>query len=809
MISALFLQQSGYADHRASRAPFLSPPLEVYAEQVDSLYAQAMSLMIALACTVFVGGLTTARTGSFGLGVATVSMVLTGAYRVIVVWLYRSRPSRDIGIVAIKVWERRFAVGTLAMSAILGAMCFVGFVWTTDPISHLILDATTVGYASGAVNRNTARRGLALWPVALSLGPLTAGAALHGGFAYEALAALTALYWLATTEIGIHGSERSLRFAIMSRENERLAASLAEQNRRLDAALTNMSHGLCMFNSEGRLALSNRRMRELFDIPEGDSSDGSALADLASERPPVGDCATAAVAKFRTEFARRADQPKVANAMLAFDNGRVISWSKAPTSDGGSVVIFEDVTEREQAEARARFLSSHDSLTGLPNRPSFEQMLRSAIKLCRRYEKTFCLMFIDLDRFKLVNDTLGHSAGDVLLKEAAARLRACIRDSDVVARLGGDEFVVILHDIGEPMKVQTVAEKIAQMLAAPFDIQGHECCVSASIGVAIYPRDATDEDTLLTCADAAMYRVKQEGKNNVRFFSPELTTASIERLVMESELRRAIENSEFVLHYQPKRRIATGEIVGVEALLRWRHPQMGLLAPERFLSVAEETGLIVPIGRWVLHNACQQNQAWRRMGLPDLQMAVNLSPREFVDIELVEAIEGALAQSGMPAELLEIEITESMAISDYRRSEKLIRAVRDMGARVAIDDFGTGHSTMGRLKHLSIDTIKIDRSFVQGMFAEDKDRAIVEAILSLGHALQLNLVGEGVETKEQETFLAAHGCNDFQGYLLARPLPPDIFADFVREYGRARLEGLVQEGIERSTPPGSLAEAVA
>ncbi|HXZ17766.1 MAG TPA: diguanylate cyclase, partial [Roseiarcus sp.] len=503
----------------------MSPPLEIYAEQVDSLYATPLSLVIALACAVFVGWLTTARTGSVALGAATVAMALTGVYRVVVVWLYRSRSPREYGIAGIRAWERRFAVGTLATSAIFGAMCFIGFVGTDDPISHLILDATTIGYASGAVGRNTARRGLALWPVALSLGPLTAGAALHGGFAYEALAALTAFYWLATTEIGIHGSERSLRFALMSRENERLAASLAEQNRRLDAALANMSHGLCMFSSEGRLVLSNRRMRELFDIPEGDSSDGCALADLAGGRSTVGDRTPAAVAKLGKELHRRADQPRVANAMLPLDDGRVISWSKAPTSDAGSVVIFEDVTEREQAEARARYLSTHDSLTGLPNRPSFEQMLQSAVKLSRRYEKTFCLMFVDLDRFKLVNDTLGHSAGDVLLKEAAARLTACLRDSDVVARLGGDEFVVILHDVGASTKVQTVAEKIAEMLAAPFDIQGQECCVTASIGVAIYPTDATDEDTLLTCADAAMYRVKQEGKNNVRFFSPELKTA--------------------------------------------------------------------------------------------------------------------------------------------------------------------------------------------------------------------------------------------------------------------------------------------
>jgi diguanylate cyclase (GGDEF)-like protein len=406
-------------------------------------------------------------------------------------------------------------------------MCFIGFVWTDDPISHLILDATTVGYASGAVTRNTGRRGLALWPVALSLGPLTAGAALHGGFAYQLLAALTAFYWLAVHEIGVHGSERRLRFALMSRENERLAASLARAQPR----------------QARQRSCSTRRSTE------------GRQRDAAARR------------RTRHLMVEGPDQRRGLGRHL---RGRHRA--------------------REQAEARARYLSTHDSLTGLPNRPSFEQMLEAAVKLCRRYEKTFCLMFIDLDRFKLVNDTLGHSAGDVLLKETAARLKACVRDSDIVARLGGDEFVVILHDVGESIEVRTVAEKIGETLAAPVMIHGHECGVSASIGVAIYPQDATDEEALLTRADAAMYRVKQEAKNNVRFFSPELKTPSIERLDIESALRRALENNEFVLHYQPKRRIATGEIVGVEALLRWRHPQMVSSLPIAFLASPRRRG---------------------------------------------------------------------------------------------------------------------------------------------------------------------------------------------------------------------------
>jgi diguanylate cyclase (GGDEF)-like protein len=442
-------------------------------------------------------------------------------------------------------------------------------------------------------------------------------------------------------------------------------------------------------------------------------------------------------------------------------------------------------------------LSTHDSLTGLPNRFMFDELLSNAVQLARLYNKPFGLMFVDLDRFKFVNDTLGHAAGDALLLEIATRLKANLRLSDVVARLGGDEFVVIFHDFVGFVQAEAIALTISEALAEPCSLDGHEYVISASIGLALYPDDASEARALLKCADAAMYQVKREGKNGVRHFTAAIAAPSIQRLDMEAALRHGLERKEFVLHYQLKRAIATQAVSGAEALLRWRHPDLGLLLPDKFICLAEETGLIVPIGRWVIETACRQAESWRRTGLPDFPVAVNLSPRQFADDGLIRVIQHALGVCGTPAKLPEIEITESMAMRDSARSEAIIRQIRALNVRVSIDDFGAGHSSMARLKHLSIDGIKIDRGFVRGIAVDVRDRAIVEAICSLGKALQLEVVGEGVETAEQEALLAELRCDEIQGFLFARPMPAEQIPDFVREYELARL-GKIEESSRRS-----------
>jgi diguanylate cyclase (GGDEF)-like protein len=401
----------------------------------------------------------------------------------------------------------------------------------------------------------------------------------------------------------------------------------------------------------------------------------------------------------------------------------------------------------------------------------FNQMLHFSIETARRYNRKFAVLFIDIDRFKIINDSLGHDAGDSLLVEIGARLRQCLRAGDVVARLGGDEFVAILEQACEPQQVEAAARKLLSVISQPIELCGLECRSTASIGVAMFPSDGEDELTLTKNADMAMYRAKEEGKNGFRFFTSKNAMPSVERLVFEARLRQALERDEFSLHYQPKVDVATNQITGVEALLRWTLPDLGPLQPIQFIPLAEETGLIVPIGRWVLKEACEQNMAWRRQGLPPLSMAVNLSPRQFSDENLLQDIDDALAASGMPPQLLQLEITESMMMQNVGRAIELLDIIRGRGVRLAIDDFGTGYSSMSLMKKFPVDTIKIDRSFVKDLPQDTEDRAIAQAIISMGKALGLTVVAEGVETAEQAEFLRERGCDEMQGYLFGRPVP--------------------------------------
>lgn len=441
---------------------------------------------------------------------------------------------------------------------------------------------------------------------------------------------------------------------------------------------------------------------------------------------------------------------------------------------------FDRADEKNQADERIEYLASHDSLTDLPNRETFNGLLREAIDQAQRHDHRFAVLFIDLDRFKVINDSLGHEAGDLLLLEVASRLRGALRESDVVARLGGDEFVVILDQCGEIDDVQRIATGLLTALAEPMELAGHEYHTTASIGIAMYPANGSDAQTLTKNADMAMYLAKEDGKNGYRFFSKEVKTQSIERLSLESALRRALERAQFSLNYQPKVDMETGQITGVEALLRWTHPDLGNVSPAQFIPLAEETGLIVPIGRWVLNEACAQAMAWQRRGLLPVSMAVNLSPRQFADEHLLHDVDEALAASGMSPVLLQLEVTESMMMRNVGRALKVLDAIQSRGIRLAIDDFGTGYSSMSLMKHFPIDTIKIDRSFVRDLPQDSEDQAIAQAIISMGKALGMTVVAEGVENAEQEAFLRTHGCDEMQGFLISKPVPAKQMAELLR-----------------------------
>ena len=429
--------------------------------------------------------------------------------------------------------------------------------------------------------------------------------------------------------------------------------------------------------------------------------------------------------------------------------------------------------QRRLAEDQLRFIATHDSLTDLPNRSLFNERLRHALHQGTRYTRGIAVMFIDMDRFKVVNDSLGHSAGDRLLQDSAKRLAECLRESDTVARLGGDEFVVMIENFTAPKDAIAVAQKVLASLAKPFFVDGQEFLMSASIGISTFPDDGKDAEMLLKNADIAMYRAKDQGRNNYQFYSAQMNKHTFERLAMESSLRRAVERNEFQLHYQPKLDLRTGAIAGVEALVRWQHPDWGMVSPAQFIPLAEETGLIVQIGEWVLRAACEQNKRWRDQGIPPLRVAVNLSARQFAQKTLLSDIAKTIAQSGLTPDCIELEITESLVMTNPEHATETLHKLKTMGISLSIDDFGTGYSSLAYLKRFPIDCIKIDRSFIKDIPTEADDMAITRGVIALGHSLRLKVVAEGVETVEQRDFLRSNDCDEMQGYLFSKPLPAE------------------------------------
>lgn len=465
---------------------------------------------------------------------------------------------------------------------------------------------------------------------------------------------------------------------------------------------------------------------------------------------------------------------------------RWLLTSKIPVRDKsgnitGLVGIGRDISDRKSIEKRMHYLATHDNLTHLPNRTMFAEILSLSIESANRYQRKLAVLFIDLDRFKNINDTLGHESGDKLLQEISQRFKACLRSCDVVARLGGDEFVVLAQEIDNAKQAATVAKKILDAAVKPIHILGQEVRITASIGICLYPDDGEDEGTLMKNADIAMYRAKDEGKNTYQFYSPAIKERSLERLILENNLRQALERDEFFLHYQAKRDLQNGTIVGVEALIRWQHPELGAISPAQFIPLAEETGLIVLIGRWVLKTACAQNMLWQAQNLPPLCMAVNLSARQFFDDNLVADISAALEESGMPPELLEMEITEGMVMQDAERAVKILTDIKRLGVRLAIDDFGVGYSSLAQIKRFPIDTLKVDSSFIRDIPQNLEDRAITQAIIAMGRTLSLTVVAEGVETEAQEDFLRENACDQSQGYYFSRPVAADDFLTLMKK----------------------------
>lgn len=448
--------------------------------------------------------------------------------------------------------------------------------------------------------------------------------------------------------------------------------------------------------------------------------------------------------------------------------------------------LDREVTERKRAEETIKHQAYYDALTGLPNRRLFEDQLDRALAQARRKHHRLVVMFLDLDRFKTVNDTVGHHLGDELLQSASKRLTNLLRDGDTVARMGGDEFTILLPEIVREEDVLDVARRILDSFRQPWTLGRSEFVVTASIGIAVWPNDGQDGEALLKNADMAMYRAKDQGRDNFQLYSPAMNAEVAARLALEKELRRALRNEEFVVYYQPQQDIRTGQIVGVEALVRWQHPERGLVLPGEFIAVAEETELIVPLDQWVLRTACTQAKAWQEAGLPPLRMAVNFSARQFQYGNPIETFASVLADTGLDPTCLELEITERVAMNDVELCMKTLGDLRELGVQIALDDFGTGHSSLGYLKRFPIDALKIDQSFIRDLTTDSDSKAIAATIIAMAHNLNHIVIAEGVETEEQLAFLREHQCDEFQGYLLSKPMPAHELLEFFRRRERGR-----------------------
>ena len=737
----------------------------VYRQLVATLFAPSLIVFTAaFFCIGGVGLLATVRTGDVVTAGLAVAAVVVGLLRTAIIARFR----RCIGVFSdaaqARRWERWWAAVSLAYSATVGIMAARGLAGSDDAVVHLLAGVGAVGTA-GVVAVAASRPNIVVGQLVVLFVPLLIGIALQPNPYYWALGVLGAPFVLMITELtySLYGTAvRALQLALA---HERLAGELSEQNVRFDAALSNMAQGLCMVDADLRLTVVNQRFIELYNMSPDVVRPGMTLRELIEHSVDRGNHPGATADDIYPVWADQALRPEAVLTQRTLGDGRTLAINHQPMPGGGHVATFEDITEQKRAVEQVNHLARHDVLTDLPNRLYLRERMSEAV-LSAGEGRSLAVVCLDLDGFKAVNDTQGHPAGDALLLLVAERLRTLMGQNDFLARLGGDEFAALI-EASDTRTALKRAEAIAAALADPFLIEGANTVVGASVGVALAPLHGSDADTLLKRADIALYQAKGDGGGRARLFEPAMADQLIERRVLETDLRQAIGRGEFELFYQPVIALGSDEMSGLEALLRWRHPQFGLLAPDRFIPLAEETGLIVPIGEWVLRQACAEAAAWNE----PLRVAVNLSPVQFRADTLVLAVISALANAGLPPGRLELEITESVLLHDSEANIVTLRRLRDLGVRIALDDFGTGYSSLSYLRQFPFDKVKIDKSFVAGQGDGVDGGAIIAAVTGLCRNLGIATTVEGIESETQLERVRAEGCDEAQGFLFSRPQP--------------------------------------
>jgi diguanylate cyclase (GGDEF)-like protein len=744
-----------FASHSGEPKREVSPT--VSAALIDSLFEAPGPLLAGIIFVAIAAAMTALKTGQNLTWACVALLIMAGAVRAFDLQRFLPRKSTLTAEEAAH-WQKRYQIGALIQAAAIGIWCSVTLLSSDDAVVHMICLSVTTGIVAGGAGRAYGRPSIFHLQAVLQFGPAVIALALRGTPYYIAMSVVSAAFLLAVMQLSANLHRIFMR-AVVARERE---AALAGQ---FDTALNNMPHGLCMFRADGQLAVMNHRFSEMMELPDDFVERGLSASDIVDACVLAGSISAVSGRIILSEI-----ENSQARDIVTTDpdpiRGRSLSWTFQPMAGGGAVVLLEDITERRNAEAKISHLARYDELTALPNRVNFRDEIERLLLVPHDLDQLSALLFIDLDQFKQVNDTLGHPCGDQLLCLVADRLREMLRPEDFVARFGGDEFVVFQQNIHSNEDAAVLARRVVDRLSERYKIDNHLVEIGASIGIAT-TSPGVSADTLLKNADMALYRAKADGRGTFCFFRDELAQIVEARRVLELDLRKALANEEFELFYQPLVNLKSGKITTCEALLRWNHPVRGTVSPVDIIPVAEDMGLIVDLGRWILRKACMECLKWPE----GVSVAVNFSPQQFHQRDVLSEVRYALEVSGLPAQRLEIEITESSLLRNTQLTHDVLSQLRTLGVRISLDDFGTGYSSLSYLHNFPLQKVKIDRSFLEGIDS-DRPLTLLRGVARLSADLGMSVVVEGIETNEQLERISADGTvSEAQGYLFSRPVP--------------------------------------
>ena len=756
-----------------------------YSALIDSLFTDPGPMFAGALCAAVAAIMTALKTGNALLWPCVALLVVTGAVRALDTRQYQ-KVRGSLSVDGVARWEVRYQIGAMLYAAALGLWCLVAVMGSDDAVAHMIATSVTLCYVAAGGGRTYGRPWIFHVQMLLACGPLTAALAANGSPFYIGMALLNVLFFFSLKHISTSLQKIFVR-ALIARERE---AALANQ---FDTALNNMPHGLAMFRADGRLAVMNHRFSKMMNLSDDFAQRGADVSAICAACVEAGTMSAVSATLILQEV-EHSRASEIITTDPDFSKNRSLSWTFQPMADGGTVVLVEDITERKDAEARISHLARYDELTELPNRLNFRDEIGRLLAVQQGAEQLSSLLFVDLDQFKQVNDTLGHPCGDQLLCAVSKRLREMLRPEDFVARFGGDEFVVFQQNIHSADDAAGLARRIVDRLSERYKIDNHLVEIGASVGIAMTSRGVS-ADTLLKNADMALYRAKADGRGTFCFFREEMAQVVESRRILELDLRKALANEEFELFFQPLVNLKSGRISTCEALLRWNHPVRGTVSPTDIIPVAEDMGLIVDLGRWILRKACMECMKWPE----GVSVAVNFSPQQFHQRDVLSEVRYALEVSGLAANRLEIEITESSLLRNTQLTHDVLSQLHSLGVRISLDDFGTGYSSLSYLHNFPLQKVKIDRSFLEGIDS-DRPLTLLRGVARLSADLGMSVVVEGIETNEQLELISADGAvTEAQGYLFSPPVPAVRVRQLLNaSHGRRPPDGMLVPVAARS-----------